>query len=153
MPMPREEPVFGSSLAFPFYRELEMDPRARLALALYREARTINSVPFSFLSYFKILNIFWQDKKIIEGIRTTLPHIKDDLARERIEDLENRGENVPVYLYTSGRCAVAHAYADPIVDPDNIKDLQRLSHDRDVIKAIAESLIETELRVSRSILG
>jgi hypothetical protein len=74
-----------------------------------------------------------------------LPQIKDDLARERIEDLENREENVPQYLYVSGRCAVAHAYTTPIVDPDNIQDLQRLSHDRDIIKAIAEFLIETDL--------
>src|SRR5262249_24718986 len=91
--------------------------------------------------------------EIIEGIRTTLPHVKDDLARERIEDLQNRGENVPEYLYKSGRCAVAHAYAGPIVDPDNAQDLQRLSQDMDIIKAIAEFLIETELKVSRSILG
>jgi hypothetical protein len=160
MAVPREGRVIGSSIAFPFYRDLEADPRARLALALYREARTINSVPFAFLGYFKILNIFWQDKydkkgqnRIIEGIRTTLPQVKDDLARERIEDLENRGENIPEYLYKLGRCAVAHAYAAPIVDPDNAQDLQRLSHDMEIIKAIAEFLIETELKVSRSILG
>jgi hypothetical protein len=157
--VPRELRTGGSSIAFPFYRELEKDPKVRLALALYREARTINSVSFSFLSYFKILNIFWQDKyqkgknEIVEGIRKTLPYIKDDLAMERIQDLENHGEDVSEYLYKSGRCAVAHAYAAPIVDPDNAKDLQRLSQDMDIIKAIAEFLIETELKVSRSILG
>lgn len=157
--VPRELRIVGSSIAFPFYREMEKDPKARLALALYREARTINSVPFSFLSYFKILNIFWQDKyqkgknEIIEGIRKALPYIKDDLTKKIIKDLENRVEDVSEYLYKSGRCAVAHAYAAPIVDPDNAEDIQRLSQDIDIIKAIAEFLIETELKVSKSILG
>ena len=55
--VPRRSRSVGSSIAFPFYRDIEADPKARLALALYREARTINSVPFEFLSYFKILNM------------------------------------------------------------------------------------------------
>src|SRR5207249_2402862 len=81
--VPRESRVVGSSIAFPFYRNLEQDEKARLALALFREARTVNSTPFEFLSYFKILNIFWKDRletingqrqnPIIEGIRATLP--------------------------------------------------------------------------------
>jgi len=53
--------------------------------------------------------------------------------------------DVPRYLYASGRCAVAHAYADPLVDPDDISDLHRLSQDLYVIKAVAEHLIEVEL--------
>ena len=41
----------------------------------------------------------------------------------------------------------------PIVDPDDIADLRRLSEDMRVVKAIAEHLIEVELGVSRSIIG
>lgn len=157
--VPKDIRVVGSSIAFPFYREIEKEPKARLAFALYREAITINSIPFSFLSYFKILNIFWKDRyqegknEMIEGIRKALPHIEDDLARERINELEKREEDVPEYLYKSGRCAVAHAYSKPIVDPDDTKDLQRLSQDIWIIKAIAEFLIKTELKASRSIMG
>ena len=33
------------------------DPKAKLALALYREAHNVNSVPYKFLGFFKILNI------------------------------------------------------------------------------------------------
>ncbi|MDO8137004.1 MAG: hypothetical protein Q6354_05130, partial [Candidatus Brocadiales bacterium] len=79
--------------------------------------------------------------------------IKDDLARERINVLEEQEEDVPEYLYKSGRCAVAHAYFEPIVDPDDAKDQLRLSQDIWLIKAIAEFLIETNLKVSRSIIG
>ena len=58
----RQPRLLGSSIGFPFCRDAENDPKTRLALALYREGRTINSIPFQFLSYFKILNIFWKDK-------------------------------------------------------------------------------------------
>ena len=163
--VPRESRAVGSSIAFPFNRQPEPDPKARLALALFREGRTVNSVPFAFLSYFKILNIFWNDKSvkvagttkrqnpIVEGIRETLPKLKDGQAVARLKALAGTSADVPRYLYESGRCAIAHAHADPIVDPDDLSHLCRLSGDIWVIKAIAEHLIETELKVSRSIFG
>lgn len=109
----------------------------------------------------KILNIFWKDKfetindqrqnPIIEGIRATLPKLKDEMAVRRLRALGTDGLDVPKYLYESGRCAIAHAYADPIIDPDDVSDLRRLSEDLYIVKEIAEHLIETELKVSRSI--
>ena len=144
---------------YPFYRELEQDSKVRLALALYREALTVNSVPFSFLSYFKILNIFWKDRyekgsnELIEGIRGMLSKLNDNEAVDRIKQLTRSQSDIPNYLYESGRCAIAHAYSVPLVDPDDVADLRRLSQDIWVIKAIAEELIESELKVSRDILG
>lgn len=131
----------------------------RLALALYREALTVNSVPFSFLSYFKVLNIFWKDRRkkgsneLIEGIRMMLPKLNDNQAIERIKQLAVSQSDIPEYLYQAGRCAIAHAYAVPLIDPDDVADLRRLSQDIWVIKSIAENLIESNLNVSRSILG
>ena len=148
----------GSSPFF-FYRDLIQDKRATLALALYREGATVNSVPFSFLSYFKILNIFWEDKyrdgknPVIEGIRSHLSLVRNAIAQERIAKLALTEPDVAQYLYESGRCAIAHAYSTPIVDPDDVSDLHRLSRDCDIVKAIAEHLIEDELAVSRSLLG
>jgi hypothetical protein len=161
--VPKESRAVGSSIAFPFHRNLEPDKKARLALALFREGRTVNSIPFAFLSYFKICNMFWNDRivsgkgqranPVVEGIRATLAKLKDDRALRRLQTLASTEPDVPKYLYESGRCAIAHAYADPIVDPDDVSDLRRLSEDMHVIKAIAEHLIEVELKVSRSILG
>lgn len=156
--VPKRQRIIGSSIAFPFNRQLESDQKALLALALYREGKTIRSVPFEFLSYFKILNIFWKDKyikgknEIIEGIRKALPSVKDDLAQERLKELSKSEKDVPKYLYESGRCAIAHAYSDPIVDPDDVSELHRLSQDMWIIKAIAEHLITDKLHVSRTIL-
>ena len=159
----RQSRTLGSSIMFPFYRKLEQDKKARLALALFREARTVNSTPFEFLSYFKILNIFWKDKLVtingqrqnplIEGIRATLPMLKDELAVNRLRILGTTEPDVPKYLYESGRCAIAHAYADPIVDPDDVSTLHRLSEDLYIIKEVAEHLIGAKLKISRSIIG
>ena len=157
--VPKKSRIVGSSIAFPFNRDIEKASKAKLSLALYREALSINSIPFAFLSYFKIFNVFWKDKyvngknELVEGIRSLLPRIEDDLAKERLAELKKTEHDVPKYLYESGRCAIAHAHSDPIVDPDNVTDLRRLSQDIWIAKAMAEYLIETELNVSRSILG
>jgi Methylamine utilization protein MauJ len=152
----------GGPFGYPFLRDLEPDKTVRLALALFREGRTVNSTPFEFLSYFKILNIFWKDKwttangqrqnPIVEGIRATLPSLKDEMVLRRLKKLRDIEPDVPKYLYGSGRCAIAHANLDPIVDPDDVSDLRRLSEDIHIIKGIAEHLMETELKISRSIL-
>ena len=155
----KRERIIGSSIAFPFNRDIESDPKSRLALALYREGKTIKSVPFEFLSYFKILNIFWKDKyvkgknEIIERIHEILPKLKDDSALNRLKELSAKESNIPEYLYKSGRCAIAHAYSDPIIDPDDVSDVRRLSQDLWVIKAIAEHLMISKLQISRTILG
>ena len=160
--VPKESLQVGSSIAFPFYRELEADPKARLALALFREGRTINSVPFAFLSYFKVLNIFWEDKlrtvngvranQVVEGMKSAIPHVSDSLARERIQNLQATQVDVAKYLYESCRCAIAHAHTGTIADPDNMNDIRRLSADMWIIKAIAEDLITKTLGLSRSII-
>ena len=155
----RESRSVGSSIAFPFYRNVEPEPNTRLALALYREGRTVNSIPFSFLSYFKILNIFWKDKyengrnEIIEGLRATVPKITDMIAIARAKELQASVPDVPRYLYEFGRCAIVHAFADPLVDPDDVANLRRLSQDLEIVKAVAEYLIEDKMGVSRSIIG
>ena len=153
VPVPKESRDVGSSIAFPFYRDPEAGEKARLALALFREGRTVNTTPFEFLSYFKILNIFWEGKTVIKGIRATLPALKDNMALRRLDALRATEPDVAKYLYESGRCAIAHAYADPIVDPDDVLDLRRLSEDVHIVKVIAEHLIEMKLKVSRSIMG
>ena len=53
--VPKNDREIGSSIAFPFHRNLEESPKSLLALALYREAMVINSIPYKFLGYFKIL--------------------------------------------------------------------------------------------------
>jgi hypothetical protein len=149
---------------FPFYRNLEKDPKALLALALFREGMTVYSIPLKFLSFFKILNIFWDDKKVtrkggaqinnlVEGINALLGKIKDKQALARIKAIQNAHSDVAKYLHESGRCAVAHAYRQPLVDPDDAADSFRLAEDMVVIKPMAEHKMEVDLKISRHIAG
>lgn len=159
--VPRKTRMTGSSFIFPFSRDMESDPKVALALALYREGRSINNTPFEFLSYFKILNIFWKDKfeltngarinPLIEGIKQTLPKITDTEANNRVSQLISMGEEPAQYLYQSGRCAIAHANVSPVVDPDDVSDLRRLSEDMRIVRSIAEQLIERNLGVRRTL--
>jgi hypothetical protein len=75
--VPRESRAVGSSIAFPFQRKLEADEKARLALALFREGRTVNSIPFAFLSYFKILNMFWNDRFVTVNSQRENPLVEE----------------------------------------------------------------------------
>ena len=42
---------------------------------------------------------------------------------------------------------MAHAFADPLIDPDDLTHLRRLSADIGVIRALAEYFIKYELKV------
>lgn len=58
--------------------------KAKLAISLYREGKSLNSIPFQFLSYFKILNIFWNDKfnkkigenDLVHGVKKNIKTLK-----------------------------------------------------------------------------
>ncbi|MGH9022969.1 MAG: methylamine utilization protein MauJ, partial [Acidimicrobiia bacterium] len=50
-------------------------------------------------------------------------------------------------MYAAGRSAVAHANADPVVDPDHPEDTLRLQRDLPLIKALAAFAIEHDLGV------
>ena len=124
------------------------DQKARIALALYREALSVENVPYEFLGYFKIINVVLAaGKDQITWINNTIPHITGQRALTRISALANSQSDIGEYLYVSGRCAVAHASTTPVVDPDNPADLSRLSADMPVARALAEYLIENEFGI------
>jgi hypothetical protein len=69
-------------------------------------------------------------------------------AKERLNQLAIEPD-IGNYMFVSGRCAIAHASQNPVVDPDNPNDLFRLSADMPVVRALAEHLIRQELGVPR----
>lgn len=124
------------------------EPKQQLAVALYREAMSVNSLPFQFLGFFKIINVLHKSGPAqVSWIRETLPKLIDSHLQERLVALHESEPDAAQYLYESGRCAVAHAFADPLIDPDDLTDLRRLSADLHVVRALAEHLIEHELHV------
>lgn len=131
-------PFFNSE-----YLPAPLDDRARLCLALYREALNLNSPPFQFLGFFKIINVLHRSGPAQKAwINSTLKTITDHRATPRIRELSRVHSDVGAYLFESGRCAVAHSFADPIVDPDDPTDTMRLSQDLPVIQALADEVIE-----------
>ena len=125
------------------------DPKAKLALALYREGLSANLMPYRFLGFFKVINVIrnsGQEQK--HWIRANLQHVIDPKAQARITAIQNAHHDVADYLYGSGRCAVAHGF-DPqnVVNPDDPTDLIRLSEDMPVIAELARIAIEGELGV------
>jgi hypothetical protein len=119
-----------------------------LALALYREAISSESLPYEILSFYKIINILHRSGPAqVAWINSVVGHITDPVAGSRLHDLRASVVDVGQYLYESCRCAVAHAFQDPIVNPDDPDDLKRLYFDRGAIQALAEYAIEKELGV------
>ncbi len=134
------------------YIPLPLDDKSQIALAFYREALSLNNESYAFLSLAKILNIkFSAPKDQIKWINENLHFIKQGRAKERLDELSHSEADVGNYLYASGRCAVAHAYATPLVNPDDPSDIRRLSSDLPVIKALAEIMIEREFGVKSSL--
>jgi hypothetical protein len=157
--VPKHQIPFGYSPTDTFPSEIHeiTDDKAKLAIALYREARSLDSVPFQFLSFFKILNIFWKDKyvngvnQLIDNLRKTLPLITHQDCQDRIVEIQKAEGDPAEYLYKSGRCAIAHAFAKPIVDPDDVSDLHRLSEDLWLMRNLTSFLIEREFKIQQSI--
>ena len=159
VPVLKHRIPFGYSPTDQFPNEIFeiTDEKAKLAISLYREARSLDSIPFQFLSYFKILNVFWNDRKVsgvnqlVENLRAALPLITDKESQKRITEIQNKEGDPAVYLYKSGRCAVAHAFSEPIVDPDDVTDLHRLSKDLRLMRSLTAFLIEREFGIQQSI--
>lgn len=123
-------------------------PKVELALAFHREGLSSDALPYRFLSFFKIINIlFDKGPEQVDWINSSLGKIDDYRARPRLAELKASVPDVGKYLYQSGRCAVAHAYSSPLVDPENIEDNARLAADLPLVQALAEIAIESELKV------
>lgn len=124
------------------------DEKARRALALFREALSVNTVPYQFLGFYKVINvIFDKGPNQKAWINTTVANVKDFQAVERIQELKKTGTDFGDYLYKSGRCAVAHAFDHPTVDPDIPSETSQLEKDLPIIRALAKIIIETELNI------
>jgi hypothetical protein len=132
------------------------DQRARWALAFYREGLSLerSNVAYATLSFFKILNIVagtglrqkkWMNSNVSDfGSHSRMKSEVDS----RIAELKSSGiTDIGEYLYASCRCAVAHAGMNPTIDPENLDDMERLSKDLPLIRAMAVHVIEKELNV------
>ncbi len=123
-----------------------------IALGLMREARSLNHPGYSFLSYWRILELAFRHlgKKASEArvrwMKKTLPILNGDGVREAkasiaAEGIEGTAE-VCRHLFESSRCAVAHANSEIIVNPDDPRDARRLTVELPLVREMAIQLLE-----------
>jgi len=125
------------------------DDQVRKALAFLREGRRLRRVhePYSFLSFFKVIESQFGSKERVSWIEQTLDSLEGEAARH-VAELRADGVDVNDHLYTSGRCAIAHAgLVGGVVDPDIPADRRRIAADIEIISALADHYIRVEAGV------
>ena len=127
------------------------DEKAVLALALLREGRGLNHPGYAFLSSYRVLEVAIPNaKKQMKWIDENVERLTH-VAKEAVATLRSTGiSEIGKHLYELGRCAMAHAAWEPIVDPDDPTDLRRLGSELPIVLALAEHTIETLLGVETS---
>jgi hypothetical protein len=118
----------------------------RLAFAFYREGLASNSVYYSFLSFYKIVELLsGPGKKVCAWINSQSKNIRcEENHLNQIMASTNLGD----YLWDLGRCAIVHVGLEggkKIVNPSDEKDFFRLSRDLPIIKELARIAIETKI--------
>ena len=75
------------------------DPKAKLALALYREGLSVNLIPYKVLGFFKVINIISERSPAQkQWIRDNLQYVTDRDAIARIATLQSTESVVAEYL-------------------------------------------------------
>lgn len=126
-------------------------PKAKLGLAIFREAVTVNSTAYKYLGYWKIISMLFPDgqQSQFQFIKEAIGQLNGSEAKARLEQLERLesiDEVIKKQLYGSRRCAVAHA-TTTTVNPDNPDDQKEIEKDICIVRAIAEHILEKELGV------
>lgn len=118
-----------------------------LPLALYREGLSSGSIYYSFLSFYKVVQLaFREDGEKIqawikENVRLLGGELNEWLALEGIAE-----EQIPNYLWRSCRCAIAHVKKNKtVVDPDDPSDWLRISLGVPVVRGLARLTITSGL--------
>ncbi|WP_156970768.1 methylamine utilization protein MauJ [Andreprevotia chitinilytica] len=125
------------------------DDQVRMALAFLREGRRLRYVhePYSFLSFFKVIESQFVSQARVTWVEQNLPQLDGDAAK-RVSELQAQQINVNKHLYDSGRCAVAHAsISGTTVDPDIPEDRTRIAADLDIIAALATRYVKVDAGV------
>ncbi|HIE7342238.1 TPA: methylamine utilization protein MauJ, partial [Legionella pneumophila] len=126
------------------------DPKnknAQLALSLFREGLSLNHLGYSFLSYYKIINMRYPNGATQkQWIRSNLYKLESlKYLSDRLSSLKQKHNDLAYYIYTECRCAVAHAGGTaPVYDPESLYDEIRFYEIQPIAHALAKIIIEDE---------
>ncbi|WP_340316695.1 methylamine utilization protein MauJ [Rhizorhabdus argentea] len=139
--------IIAAELEVPYLPEPD-DERALLALALLREARGLNHPAYSFLSYYRVIEVAVPPKSRKAWIAAHLGKIGDSWGKQAVERLRATGiSDIGDHIYKSRRQAIAHATSQPIIDPDDYSVSRQLAAELPIMLGLAELAIEYELGV------
>lgn len=129
-----------------------VDDTAKLALALMREGRGLNHPAYSFLAFYRVLECALPSgKERGAWMSDAVERVSGQRAMEALDELQGTFKgDVAMHLRESGRGAVAHAAGDPVANPDEPADYQRLTRERPIIEELASMAIEEVLGVQTS---
>ena len=114
-----------------------------------REGRGLNHPGYAFLSFYRVLEVAFPNGRARgEWIAKRVDALSDYRAKEALDRLRAQGvSNVDGHLRDSGRCAMAHARKEPIIDPDDPDDARRLWSELPIMISLATLAIEEVFRV------
>lgn len=126
------------------------EERPRIAMALMREALSLNHHGYSFLSYWRVLELAYPvTKDRVAWMQSIVSSLKGHGIQEALESIAASDvEAVCKHLFESGRCAVAHASGKPIINPDDPRDALRLYRELPLVQKLAEKAIEEGFGIS-----
>ena len=130
--------------SYPIRLKLDLiGEKERLVLSIFREAVNARSVFYSFLNYWKIIEVVFPNPKSrrldwVDRAAATL-----GAERERVAAILLNDPRISVYLDNNCRNAVAHVFHKPFVDPDSSEDFVRLSLDLPIARSLAKMAMRT----------
>lgn len=121
----------------------------KLALALMREGRGLNHSGYSFLSFFRALEVTIPIGQARGAwVTANIDRIHGHRAQAALQELKAVvAGDIGTHLRQSGRHAIAHAQSYPIINPDDPRDAQRLQNELPIIEALAVLAIEEHLGI------
>jgi hypothetical protein len=122
--------------------------KQKLALALYRDGLNSNNEFYRFLSFYKIVNIGYErGPQQAAWINANLNNVWGHTAQLRLQELQKTEPDVGAYLLKQGRNAIAHAFSQPILDPDLPTDRAEARSNTYLMEGLSQTFIQEELGV------
>lgn len=122
----------------------------RIALALIREARSLNHHGYAFLSYWRVLELgFSKSADRIAWMNTALQTLIGKGVKEAKDSITAQGiVDICAHLFASGRCAIAHATGRPLINPDDPRDALRLYSELPLVREMAMRVVEERFGIA-----
>jgi hypothetical protein len=116
--------------------------KENLVLAIFREAKNARSVFYSFLNYWKIIEVIFRPKgQRFDWVDQSAASLTQE--RERVAAILQKNPRISEYLDNNCRNAVVHVFRPPFVNPDSGDDFVRLSLDLPIVRSLAKVAMRT----------